>query len=275
MSRLIFNKISIVESLDDADKKTGELLAHDLSLLEIFHEKGVTIECLKISNKQELLRHIESLTEDAKTNNEFPVLQIEVHGTSDQKGLALNSGEVVSWNELEPYFRALNVATKCNLLVVMAACFGVHVSSNISLLDRAPYWGIIAPEKEILPNDILSSLTRFYTQLYTSEESSELLSSLQGSELKFITSEWFFVKAFKYYITEFCNDTALTIRVNNFKNKLIAQGLVELPSDKMIKCALKPQGEEEFYSFLNHFFMVDSYSENKDKISVKYERVNL
>jgi len=274
LSRLIFNKISIVESLADTDKKTGELLAHDLSLLEVFHDKGLVIECLKISNKQELLTHIESLTEDAKINNVFPILQIEVHGTSDQKGLALNSGENVSWNELEPYFRALNVATKCNLLVVMAACFGVHVSSNISLFDRAPYWGIIAPEKEILPNDILSTLTRFYTQLYTSEESNGLLASLQGSELEFITSEWFFVKAFKYYITEFCNDTDLTIKVNSIKNKLIAQGVIDLPGDEIIKCVLKPEGEERFYSFLNHFFMVDYYPENIDKISVKYDHIN-
>lgn len=279
MSKLIFNKISIIESLNESDKKTGQLLAHDLRVLEIFHEKGIEIECVQVNYKHELLTHIKSLIKDANSNKYFPVVQLEVHGTDDLHGLALNSGENIKWVELEPYFRELNIACKCNLLVVMAACFGIHVTRNISLVERAPYWGLVAPEKAITPDVILTSLTKFYTALYTNSKTKNLLSSLETSsnvsELKFVTSEWFFVKAFKYYITNHCNEDVMPSRVQRVKNNLLNQGLKCMPTNELIKMHLKPDNEEEFNKFLNNFFMVDLFPENVDKISVKFEQLNL
>jgi hypothetical protein len=35
-------------------------------------------------------------------------------------------GDFVSWRELQPHFKRINVATRNHLLVVVAACWGFH-----------------------------------------------------------------------------------------------------------------------------------------------------
>ncbi|HHL41519.1 MAG TPA: hypothetical protein ENJ36_02530, partial [Candidatus Bathyarchaeota archaeon] len=273
MSTLNFNKVSIVESLNDSDQKTGQQLAHDLELLEIFHDKGIAVECIQISKPEELLLHIQSLTNDAECHGIYPVLQIEAHGSEDKKSLVLTDGSI-RWDELEPYFRELNLATKCNLLIVMATCFGIHSSSIISLLDRAPFWGVIGPEYKISSPVILSSLTKLYTALYTEQNLLDALKlSPDEAELKFITCEWFFVSAYKYYVNNLCNDQALRLRAKSFKKQLRLQGASKLPSDDEIINAFKPNGKEEFQSWLHSFFMIDLFPENINKISINYEKI--
>ena len=276
MSKLKFNKISIVESLRPNEKKTGQLLVQDLEMLEVFHEKGISIEYVLISSKQELIDHIQSLVTDANNSGIFPVLQIDAHGSNDKKSLVLSSGEVVSWLDLGSIFRPLNIATKCNVLIVMATCFGAYINSTISLFDRAPFWGVIGAELEIYPDQMLSNLTGFYTKLYNSVNPEELLTSLKSSpsELKFITSEWFFVNAYKSYILEECNENMLNVRAKGVMTKFSEQGKKPLNIEE-IKKRLKPEGKKGFEKLLHYFFMIDLYPQNIEKISVKFEQLNL
>jgi hypothetical protein len=278
VSKLSFSKISIVESLSEGERKTGEQLYDDLNMLEIFHEKGITLQFTPISNRVELEDHIEYLARDAQERNEYPVLHIEAHGSDDKQSLMLSSGEFVNWFELEDIFRKLNVATKCNLLVVMATCFGAYTSSVISLLDRAPFWGIVGPEKEILPEVVFSNLKSFYSDFFQNGASAnplKTLSSENSSEMKFITSEWFFVKAYEYYERNLCNEVVLHERAERLVEKLISQGATNLPSIDVIKLNIGPHGEDFFRQAQRNFFMVDLYQENVDKISSNYNHLNL
>ena len=278
MSKFSFSKISIVESLSDGEKKTGELLYDDLNMLEIFHEKGITLQFTPISNRIELENHIEYLARDAQERNEYPILHIEAHGSDDKQCLVLSSGEFINWFELEDMFRKLNVATKCNLLVVMAMCFGAYASTVISLLDRAPFWGIVGPEKEILPEVVFRNLKSFYADFFENGPSANSLKTLSpenNSEMKFITGEWLFVKAYEYYERNLCNEKVLQERAERLAEKLIAQGATNLPSIDLIKLNIGPQGREFFRQVQRHFFMVDLYPENVDKISSSYSHLNL
>ncbi|MGL1959282.1 MAG: hypothetical protein OCD00_18465 [Colwellia sp.] len=276
MSYFTFHKISIVESLGD-EKKTGRLLADDLAILEIKYGRSIPIEFVEISHKQDLISHLEDLIKDAQSSGLTPLLHIETHGSDDKSGLILSSGDYVSWAELEPLFRKLNIATKCNLMVVMAACFGAYANTTISILDRAPFWGVIGPVDGIYPEHLLRSLTRFYTSLYSGENSKKLLASLiytsTESDLHLYTSEWFFVKSYKYYVKEFCTDNFLQSKVENLKKKY--QDGFELPSDESIKSFFKLDGKEVFEMLLNAFFMVDVHPENKDKFTIKFEQIDI
>lgn len=277
LSTVKFNKISIVESLGSSDKKTGEALAHDLNLLEVFHDKGVTIEFLNIDTPEELLIHIKNLSEDAGKGT-YPILQIEAHGSEDKQSLVLNKGSI-RWLELEPSLRELNVSTKCNLIVVMATCFGAFASAAISLLDRAPFWGIIGPETTTSGPQILSSLTNFYTAIYSGDNSKKLLESLNSypveSQLKLMTCEWFFIKAYRYYIHNYCNEKVLDERVIRVKKRILLQGAKAIPDDKEVLEFLRPKGRLQFEAWLNNFFMVDLFPENVNKISAEYEEIDL
>ena len=151
--------------------------------------------------------------------------------------------------------------------------------STISLLDRAPFWGIIGPEKDILPDQILKSLIKFYTEIYNLKSPQDLLNSLKSStyepELNFITSEWFIVKAYKYYVREYGSDVSIRSRIMKLKKQYQNQSAINFPNDEQIQEHLNLKGKEKFEAMLRHFFMVDLFPDNIDKISVKYEQVNL
>jgi len=267
-----------VESLSSSDKKTGELLAHKLKALEANHDKGIVVEFIRISTPKELIAHLNNLTKDAIANEVFPILQIEAHGSEDKNSLVLTKG-IISWRELEPHLRALNIAMKCNLLIVMATCFGAFATAAISLLDRAPFWGIVGPVNITYEDQILSSLTNFYTSIYRGETPKELFKSINSlpveSQLKFLTCEWLFIKAYKYYINNLCSEELIDIRIRRLKEKHLAQGTVDIPEDDVIRDYLTPKGKTQFESWLGKFFMVDLFPENNNKISVKYEKIDL
>ena len=68
MGKALFNKISIVESLSEHDRKTGQLLFHDINMMQLFHEKGVATEYVSIATKEELYRYIDNLIHQQNPN---------------------------------------------------------------------------------------------------------------------------------------------------------------------------------------------------------------
>ena len=283
MSNFKFNKISIVESLEADESKTGRKLKEELESQDIFYGQDVSIEFTPIFNKEELISHVNLLAEDARKNGVFPILQIEAHGSNDKQGLFLqssNSREFISWVELEPVFRNLNIASKCNLLILMATCHGIHSINIISSLDRAPFWGIIGPDDTILPDQILSTTTKFYSELSENRNSSNLLNSLKDSAEKAnmmcITSEWYFVKLYECFLKVFSNDQSLNQWVEENGKRKVAEGSPFPPSKRtdMINFALTYREQVTFESKLQYFFMVDIYPENMDKIGVKFEQLS-
>ncbi len=276
MSNLKFNKISIIESLRDCDRKTGEELSFDLDYLDEFKKKDILIEYVQVSNKDELISHINYLEKDAQENGIFPILQIEAHGVDDKENLQLKSG-TISWLELEPVFRNLNIASKCNLLVVMATCYGSYVNCQISMLDRAPFWGLIGTPDTIMPEQILNSMTRFYSSLNNGEDIKALLASLEDKtkmeNLVLTTSEWAFVKSYQLVLRKSSSEQSLCHWAEEMRNRKKIQGGTPPKLSDIINWALKFKDEKVFYKLLHHFFMVDIYPDNMDKISVKFDHL--
>ncbi len=276
MSNFKFSKISIIESLTPEDKKTGQELYDHLNLLEAFHAKGLKLELNTVSTRLEFENHLTLLTKNAHDFSEIPILQIEAHGSEDKLSMVLSSGEFITWYELEESLRKLNLATRCNLLVVMSTCFGAYASSAISLLDRAPFWGIVGPETNVYPDEIIESLTSFYSHLYQGKNGSNLMLSLETKNqqtLKLLTSEWFFVKGYLKYIHDYCNEESTLEAVELLSKKMASQGVTKLPEVGFIKDRVRPQGKEFFEKIIDHFFMVDLFPENQSKISVTYNQI--
>lgn len=87
MSRLIFNKIYIIQSLSEEERQTGEQLYNHINMLNTFHNDEIEVEFKIVTHKNELLYHIDTLTKEAIEKGIFPILQIDAHGASNGTGI--------------------------------------------------------------------------------------------------------------------------------------------------------------------------------------------
>ena len=111
----------IVEWLPPNDRPTGRLL-HDW-MMERRPGWSAYYSC---KNKAQVIHSIERATVRAQQSEMVPVLHLEAHG--DEVGLGGpdegGRSELLTWEELTAPLQELNLATRCNLVIFVAACTG-------------------------------------------------------------------------------------------------------------------------------------------------------
>ncbi|PKG76235.1 hypothetical protein CXF86_01780, partial [Shewanella sp. GutCb] len=255
-------KIQIIESLSEKDRKTGQILIEDIKMMELSHRKGVAIDYVSITTKEELFTHIDTLIHEAKYNRVFPVLQLDVHGTSDKSGIVLNSGETIIWRQLCDKLRELNSLSKGNLIIVMAACYGANIQQGIDIFNRSPFWGVMSPLNTVTPDEILESLSEFYRHIF--ENSSDVNNLPIYTALKLITTDAAFLQYWKVYLDDKSPDDLLTQHVVKFyaEVKKINPDIKfdDLRKTWAIECRSK------LLEKLKHFLFADVDPYNLDKV---------
>jgi hypothetical protein len=92
------------------------------------------------------------------------VLHLEAHG--DAEGLEGPDGaggrELLRWEELTEPLRNLNVATRCNLVLVAAACTGFAAVKAFKKGPRAPALALVGPLEPIGSGRLLAALKEYY-----------------------------------------------------------------------------------------------------------------
>lgn len=93
-----------------------------------------------------------------------PILHLEAHGSN--LGLEGPNGsgdkELLSWGELTKPFQGLNLATRCNLIVVVAACTGFAGIQALVKGPRAPAVALVGPDTTVMPKELLEGTKEFY-----------------------------------------------------------------------------------------------------------------
>ena len=95
-----------------------------------------------------------------------PILHLECHG--GKQGIELASGETLGWEWVKSAITPINVASKMNLLVTLAACWGAWLCSVAHPPGRAPFTVLVAPADEIGQGYVEISYTAFYEELLAS-----------------------------------------------------------------------------------------------------------
>jgi len=279
MKKVIFNKISVIQSLSDSELHTGKKVKDDIDLYNLAFDRGLTIELLDAKNKNEFTCILKSLTEQAQNNGSFPVLHIEAHGSSDHKGIILKSNEFLSWTDLKPYFISLNTATKMNLLLVFSLCHGAHFTRHLNPSDRAPCWGLVGPTKAISGSDLLRSFSAFYREVFESAEAGTAVSRLNeyasenDIDYYFTTSTTFFINVYKNYLEKHCTEKAYDKRARSMRKHLKKSKSQKLPSIGEIRRKLKSTQKEFFENYRINYFLIDLFPENENRFEVSYREV--
>ena len=153
------SKVSIFEWLWPGDRHTG----FELHGWMEGHKPGWS-EYVDCPSKEAFFQSLARLTANTNTDGDFPVLHIESHG--DEHGLE-GPGGVIAWEELTHHLAALNEATKCNLLVVIAACTGFSALLALTQGPRAPAVVIVGPAAELSGGALFAATKQLYSNWST------------------------------------------------------------------------------------------------------------
>lgn len=283
--KLIFNKIYVVESLFDGNWKTGSDLFNDNLRWKKDQDQSLEIDFTSLTTKEEFFTFLNKVFEETKTIGAYPIIHLEIHGSSDKKGLILKSHELITWTEIKAELTKINVSVKNNLLLVLAVCNGAHLMKIIQSNDRAPFWGLIGPYQSVQAKDVAVSFNAFYNELLASLNGDQAVDKLNSSFLNdnsdryaFVNSQQIFKMSFEYYLKNLCTPEAITIRVENIIDKLKKQaGACDkiLSAENFIRAdaeyRLKSGHRQSFDSFKSRFFMFDLYPENKQRFKIEFD----
>jgi hypothetical protein len=273
LSSFAFTKVTIIESLDSKEFKSGTELCKFIRGLKVAHPSVPEPELIEVGGSVEFLNAIKTLTEEAKRSDESPIVQIEMHGWDDKTGLAFPDDTSLSWHELAAVLGDLNRATAFNLVVCVAACFGGHFIGALRPVEPSPCFAMIGPTNTMSGQELLDSFSAFYRELLTGLEANAALTALhnhrvcQGGFLTTTAEDWFFKLADGYLQTH-CTPERLRVRGDSIVDEIH-------PDGKGLNPALQERiahiGEELAFSFLDRrfpsFFMTDAVPENKNRFA--------
>lgn len=178
---IYFNKITVLQSLNDNDLNTGTELYDDIISRRSWLDPNLTTEILNIENKSHLMSKLNDLIDECKVKSSIPFIHFETHGF--ENGITLKSGEDVYWNEIIPKLKEINILTENNLFISVSSCFGGHIQFHLKITEPCPFRGFIGPMKIINSKDLLTAFTPFFNVLLKSNDFEEAINALNLSNI--------------------------------------------------------------------------------------------
>jgi hypothetical protein len=145
-SGITVNSLIWVSSLEPDKKGTTDRVHYDLQ--PYFVSIGLPFHAVEPKSASELLDGLDALAKRAKEGLR-PIIHFDTHGSRADGLYIAASDEFVSWQQLVEKLRPINVATRNNLCVVSAACFGMHAIMEIAISTAAPFFALFAPENTV------------------------------------------------------------------------------------------------------------------------------
>jgi len=272
-----FNKLYIIESLELNEKKTGTELHDDLIRWKVFDNDKLSTELIIVNSKKCFFSTLKKIQEECATEDKYPMIHFEIHGSENQDGLILNSGELIKWMELYDDLVSLNKKIGNNLFITMAVCHGAFLMELIKIDKPAPYWGIIGSFDKIETNDLLIRYNQFYDEFFTSfdlEKSIERLKKANKeipAKYRYINSEETFEKVYNDYLEEKFSNEAIKKRANDTikEENLNIEGRSEKRKfERQFKKQLEASKKSYFKKHHDIFFMINEFPVNKNRFKV-------
>jgi len=248
-----------------------------------------------IRSSTELLTILKQLETETRANsNYFPYIHIEAHGdqVNNQQELIVDSYILtpskiaIPMSVISTHLQAINEACKNNLFVSFSTCFGGNISVslfegiNIGATKRAPFCGMVAPDKKISADQATKGYSEFFMSLLSDrdvDQAVELLRLYSNHEggFSYHSCENMFKFLFKDFITLWkssiedeqrksiqTSDLIVSFRAKH--NRAITQRELlifeELQRDPNLIIS-------KFDEMHKHYFMIDLYPENKTRFT--------
>jgi hypothetical protein len=274
----LFNKFYIFDFTSEKDAQTGLFIKNTLidSLNKVGRSNSVVhYPC---AEPKDFFNAILNLFEEmlGKFNTSemvYPYVHIEGHGS--KKGLELEKGFIDN-QKLSDCLRLINLLSKNNLTVSIAACFSVNVLMKTKIIeDRLPFFCFIAPVKEIKVNEIENFYGAYFKQLVESKDFLQALKILKDSgKIYFEIMPFFIENLLKKHMRSVLVGKSKTMQVEEYTTELLncmphltpntARSIVKEKYKSPLFFALF------FQNFFNHAVMVDVFPSEERRFSCNF-----
>lgn len=258
-----FGKLIIIESLTSNDYASGHYLYKRLTEQETILP---IIQYYSIKSKVEMQTLLSSILEDVKNGMATPMLHFALHGNED--GIYLASDEFMEWKDLSDAIIAINVATRNNLFISLAACHGFFMANVQSKsVTRSAFFILLGRKDEYGGGDFSLDYQRFYTIFTTTLDIASAMDSLNRDEKKYYLyfCEYLFLNVVKGSFIDEDNNSRLKNLIYTTKIQ-IRQGGGQLPvSRSEYPAFVVNHYADTMIKWRTTFFMLDLYPENETR----------
>lgn len=161
-----YDQVVIIDCLSEKERKESQ----DSALLAKFlANEGITNRYYYCGNKLSVLHLLNILIEESSKGISFPIVFIS-HGTNLSL-LVKHTNEYIDWQELRQPLLEINKNMRGNLYVLMACCHGFNgykIDKRDS--DNESFFGIIGPNRTILPEESINANEIFFKSLLDGDE---------------------------------------------------------------------------------------------------------
>jgi hypothetical protein len=163
VSEIANSTIEIIDCLSpDRDMQTGISIFNYLR--DLTPENVPRIRRHSIGSEEEFWKCLD-LIESQCIEGWNPIIHVEAH--ADKAGLEIRGrsdapGSIFPWSALIDRFRCINIASKFNLGVFVAACEGVEALRPMTIKKAAPYMFLVGPNVQVSAEVVKTAAEGFY-----------------------------------------------------------------------------------------------------------------
>jgi hypothetical protein len=270
------SNVWIVEWLPLGDRRTGQELHEWMKSCRTGWSRLVTCR-----SSADVLRALDELAQYADQNAISPVLHIDAHGgdegllgPSDSGGMA-----PLTWIELTPALQRLNTITRCNLVLVVAACTGFAAIQALTSGPRAPVMALVGPDSEVTGKNLLEASKELYRRWQDDNPSLEEIVASANQQSPTVTFEIEPFTALAYEAT--VENLVLSmrpegrlLRTERIRDWMRSEG--KWPESEIeARLASLPQmpPSDELQQIWDQLFMIDLYPENRERFGLDMTEV--
>ena len=269
MSKFFFNKLFIIESLTDNDRKTGEELEARMNTWAAKNNVPVQAVLFKVNTMDEWEAVWNGIYTSIKDCANIPIIHLVLHGNETHIGIKQGKEGLIPLPELFEKIRKANELSRNNIFLSMAVCKGLNVIRSLSISHHMPFCGILASEEKLYNGEALDNYTIFYQEFFKtlSLDSAEKALRTNGvnQELyKLSKPEEIFMNAMAGYLETQSKDDKIEARAKS----LASMGGIDISSEddyrafvNTVRQLVKEEDEKYYPRFMNTFFMFDLYHE--------------
>src|SRR6266853_1988798 len=186
-----FDSIFVLELLGPADRKTGDALFRS-TIQPRGTAEGIHTAYVPVSSTDRLIPDLWAVSAECKSGGLSPIIHIETHGT--KAGAGLDTNHLVPWNALVPPLRAINETSEMNLVVTLAACYGMGMVRGLTPLEPSPMWGLFGPTELVNESEVEKGYQLFFETLLNTLDLNAAVSALKTSGV-WLPEAWYFRSA--------------------------------------------------------------------------------